>query len=109
MRLLIYSSDNLCAQWVKDTLNEFGRGMHISIALASDPEMLNAKWAYIILLGDVRVPVLPGMPHIHFPLFAGHEEQEAMRRKLWLLYRDTIYDMIGSKCSCGMYDVCHCH
>lgn len=109
MRILVYSSDIACAQWVRDTLNDFGRGMHITIASSAEPEVLNGKWAYIIILGEEKTSIPLIVPYSCLPLFANPNEQEALRRNLWRLYRDTLYEMIGSKCVCGMYDFCHCH
>mgnify|MGYP003293577192 CR=1 FL=1 len=80
MRILVYSSDIACAQWVRDTLNDFGRGMHITIASSAEPEVLNGKWAYIIILGEEKTSIPLTVPYSCLPLFANPNEQEALRR-----------------------------
>ena len=108
MRILVYSSDIASAEWVKDTLNDFGRGMHI-VTSSTSSEVLLDKWAYIIILGDENISISPTIQYSCLPLYTNQDEQQTLRRQLWQLYRDTLQDLIGNRCSCGMYDFCHCH
>ena len=52
MKLLIYTKDTAAAEWVKDTLEEFGRGMHIIVKDNSNNNILNGNFSYIITLGE---------------------------------------------------------
>lgn len=109
MRLLVYSSDVTCAQWVRETLLDFGRGMHIFVSSDTEVGVLEGNWSYIIVLGDIAAEVPQGRACSLFSLPTTTIEQDALRRQLWTLYRDTLYDLIGNKCCCGLYDTCHCH
>ena len=107
MKILIYTKATELGEWSKETLNEFGRGMHIRVS--DKPELAGGNWSFIILLGEERPEGADKKKCLHYPIPQGDDERSEYRRKLWALYRDTLRDMIGSKCSCGLYDVCHCH
>ena len=109
MRILIYTNDNTAGEWIKETLEEFGRGMHIIVRGEDRKDILNSNFSCIITLGDDEKDFPNGKLHFNYPLPTNEEEYASLRHKLWALYRDTLRDMIGSKCSCGLYDVCHCH
>jgi hypothetical protein len=109
MRLLICSFDQSCAEWVRNTLLDFGRGMRITISISSETSILQENWSYIIFLGNIHRDVVVDMPYSRFVIYDSLEDQVLLYRSLWVLYRDTLYDMIGTKCCCGLYDVCHCH
>ena len=109
MRILIYSKEKAAGEWVKETLEEYGRGMHIIVRDDESKQTLNGNFSCIITLGEAGKEVPEGKLHFNFPAPADTEEYASLRRSLWILYRDTLRDMIGSKCSCGLYDVCHCH
>ena len=109
MKLLIYTKETDVAEWIKDTLEEFGRGMHIIVKDNSNKEVLNGNFSYIITLGESEDIVPNNKLHSNFPTPRNDEEKALLRHCLWALYRDTLRDMIGSKCSCGLYEVCHCH
>ena len=109
MKLLIYTNDTAAGMWVKETLEEYGRGMHIIVKDRSNSNILNSHLSYIITLGENEDAMPGNKPHSNYPIPANNEERVALRRSLWVLYRDTLRDMIGSKCSCGLYDICHCH
>lgn len=108
MRILIYTSDITVGEWAKSTLEEFGRGMHITVVPDSKPQVINGNWSYIIIIGaQATITNNKQNSFYHTPL--NEEERIQLRRNLWALYRDTLRDMIGNKCSCGLYDTCHCH
>ena len=109
MRILIYSKEIPVGEWAKETLEEFGRGMHIIVRDEKNPQILNSNFSYIITLGKPDAIIPSGKLHTNFALPANEEEYTTLRRSLWALYRDTLREMIGNKCSCGLYDVCHCH
>lgn len=108
MRILIYTSDIEAGEWAKERLEEFGRGMHITVAGNSAPEILQDNWSYIICIGNSNADI-EGKPHLRYPVPYGDEGHTSLRRELWALYRDTLKEMTGNKCSCGMFDTCHCH
>lgn len=107
MRILIYTTETEVGEWAKETLNEFGRGMHIHVS--DKPEMLEGKWSFVITIGEDCNKATDPQKSACYPVPQGDEERAGIRRKLWALYRDTLRDRIGSKCSCGLFDVCHCH
>lgn len=109
MKLLIYTKDMVAGEWVKNTLEEFGRGMHIIVKENSNINILNKNFSYIITLGENEYIAPNNKQHCNFPVPSNDEEKALLRHNLWVLYRDTLRDMIGSKCSCGLYDICHCH
>lgn len=109
MRILVYTKDITAGEWVKATLREFGRGMHITVADESRHHLLGGKWSYIIAVGTEIDGKVDKGKSTSYPLPIDEGEQAAMRRNLWALYRDTLRDMIGAQCSCGLYDICHCH
>lgn len=109
MKILIYTKDTAAGEWVKDTLEEYGRGMHIFVKENSNKNILNGNFSYIITLGEEEDIVLSNKLHSNFPIPGNDEEKALLRHHLWALFRDTLRDMIGSKCSCGLYDICHCH
>ena len=109
MRILIYSKDKAAGEWIKDTLEEYGRGMHIIVRDEENNRILNGNFSCIITLGEAEKDVPEEKLHFNYPTPGNEEEYASLRRRLWILYRDTLRDMIGSKCSCGLYDVCHCH
>ena len=51
MKLLIYTNDTAAGMWVKETLEEYGRGMHIIVKDRSNSNILNSHLSYIITLG----------------------------------------------------------
>lgn len=108
MRLLIFTSNIAAGEWAKEILEEFGRGMHISVVPDSKPQVLKGNWSYIITLGETTAET-DGKAHTGYPIPMNDDERALLRRSLWALYRDTLRDMIGNKCSCGLYDTCHCH
>lgn len=107
MRILIYTPETEIGEWAKETLNEFGRGMHIHVS--DKPEMLEGKWSFVITIGEDCNKATDPQKDVCYPIPQEDEERTGLRRRLWALYRDTLRDQIGSKCSCGLYDVCHCH
>ena len=109
MKILIYSKDTSAGEWVKETLEEFGRGMHIIVKDETHKNLLNSYFSCIITLGETEGRVPSDKMHFCYPIPHNDEERAKLRRDLWALYRDTLRDMIGSKCSCGLYDICHCH
>lgn len=109
MKLLIYTNDTATGMWIKETLEEYGKGMHILVRDSSNMNILDNHFSYIITLGENKNDVPDNKPHTNYPVPTNDEEKVALRRGLWILYRDTLRDMIGSKCSCGLYDICHCH
>lgn len=109
MRILICATDKECGEWTRDLLLEFGRGMHISVASKDFAQVLSDNWSFIIVLGDSMIGMPNGVPHCFYSLPHNDEDLAELRRNLWILYRDTLRDMIGGKCSCGMFDMCHCH
>ena len=109
MRILIYTKDTTAGDWAKETLEEYGRGMHIIVRDESHKNLLNSHFSCIITLGETEECVPGDKMHYNYPIPQNDEERAKLRRDLWVLYRDTLRDMIGSKCSCGLYDVCHCH
>ena len=109
MRILVYTKDITAGEWVKETLQEFGRGMHITVADESRCDLLGGKWSYIIAGGTEIDGKVDKGKFTSYPLPKDEGEQAAMRRNLWALYRDTLRDMTGAQCSCGLYDICHCH
>lgn len=109
MKIAIYTSDTEIGNWAKETLEEFGRGMHIRVLSCHDKEALSLNWSYIITFGECDADVPSEKQHTRFSIPVNEEERMECRRRLWALYRDTLRDMIGGKCSCGLFDVCHCH
>lgn len=109
MRILIYTKERTAGEWTKETLEEFGRGMNIIIRSNENPKILNGNFSCIITLGEDESNIPDNKLHFNLPIPTNEEEYALLRRNLWALYRDTLRDMIGSKCSCGLYDVCHCH
>lgn len=108
MRILIYTSDIETGEWARETLEEFGRGMHITVADNNSPDLLHRKWSCIISIGNDDATI-EGKLHFRYPAPHGDKERASLRRALWALYRDTLKEMTGARCSCGMYDTCHCH
>ena len=109
MRILIFTKDTSAGEWVKETLEEYGRGMHIIIRDETHKNLLNSHFSCIITLGEPENSVPSDKLLYNYPIPDNDEERAKLRHELWVLYRDTLRDMIGSKCSCGLYDVCHCH
>lgn len=107
MRILIYTSDTQVGEFAKSTLQEFGRGMHITVS--ADSKKVEGHWSYIIAIGEMPTGFNTDTPSITYPLPKEEEEFNILRRRLWALYRDELRDRIGNKCSCGLFDVCHCH
>lgn len=109
MRILVYTNNTTAGEWIKETLEEFGRGMHITTRSEEDKELLKKHFSCIITLGISGKDIPDGKLHFNFPVPTSEENYALLKRNLWALYRDTLRDMIGNKCSCGLYDVCHCH
>ena len=109
MKILIFTNDLQTGYWAKDTLEEFGRGMQISVVSDNSSDILEKNWSHIITFieSDTKIPA--GKRHTNLLPPTDDEERAQCRRELWVLYRDTLRDMIGNKCSCGLYDTCHCH
>ena len=108
MRILINTEKKEIGDWAREQLQEFGRGMHITVIQEADSRQLSGNWSYIITIGNCSVTPPEGKPVVYYPA-TDDEGLAEFRRKLWALYRDNLRDMIGSKCSCGLYDICHCH
>jgi hypothetical protein len=109
MKILVYTNNISAGEWVKETLEEFGRGMHIIVRGEDNEDILKNPFSYVITLGNLDKEIPSEKRHITFPNPVNDEDYALLRRSLWTLYRDTLRDMIGNKCSCGLYDVCHCH
>lgn len=109
MKILVYTPERTIGEWIKKTLEEFGRGMHIIVKDERTDKLSSYNFSCIITLGDSGKNIPYNKLHINYPLPSTEEEKALLRQKLWALYRDTLRDMIGSKCSCGLYDICHCH
>lgn len=109
MRILVYTNNTTAGEWIKETLEEFGRGMHIITKNEEDKDILEKHFSCIITLGDAGKDIPDGKLHFNVPVPINEEDYALLKRNLWALYRDTLRDMIGNKCSCGLYDVCHCH
>jgi hypothetical protein len=109
MRILVDSEKKESGEWAKERLEEFGRGMHITVVQNAGSRQLGGNWSYIIVLGECPGELPAGKPVARYPIPKNEAEEAELKRSLWALYRDELRDMIGSKCSCGLYDVCHCH
>lgn len=109
MKLLIYTDDAQLGEWAKETIEDFGRGIKIIVSHGKDPQILGKPFSYIIIFGEGKEDMPGSKQYSHYPTPADEQEKTTLKRNLWALYRDTLRDMIGDKCSCGLYDICHCH
>lgn len=104
MKTLVYTTaDKALAEQGKTWLEAFGKGLHVTAATLDDWEAIRGEhWSAVLLPGDDALP-----SGLHYKrLFRLPEPDE---RHFFRLYRDELQDMVGARCSCGLFDVCHCH
>ncbi len=80
MRILIYTTETEVGEWAKETLNEFGRGMHIHVS--DKPEMLEGKWSFTIIFGEDCNNATDPQKNACYPVPSDNEERAGLRRKL---------------------------
>lgn len=106
MRIVVYAEKQEAGERIKEMLEEFGHGMHITVSASGNPEVLSRNWSHIIIAGNCKEEVPAGTPVTHCPAL---DDEAELKRTLWALYRDTLRDLTGGECSCGLHDTCHCH
>ncbi|MCF0197184.1 MAG: hypothetical protein HUK03_08175 [Bacteroidaceae bacterium] len=103
MKILIKAQEAQVATWSKEVLESFGKGLHI---YTRDDGF--SYYGCVICIGDTSVYQEPDLfarfaePHVE-------EDWERLRKDLWQFYRDNIQDTFGNRCSCGLFEFCHCH
>ena len=103
MKILIKASDADVAQRIKELLESFGKGMRI---FTKDDGF--SYYGCVLLVGDAKVWNEPELVcHLDNP--TRETDWEQLQKQLWAFYRDNIKDTFGTKCSCGLYDICRCH
>ena len=109
MKILIYGNNEAECLWCKDILETFGRGMHIGIETPKTATGKEKNFSCVITIGDAPAP--PHKAKYNFRCQAPNDDESkaTCKRELWAMFRDTLRDAIGGKCSCGLYDICHCH
>ena len=53
MKILVYTNNISAGEWVKETLEEFGRGMHIIVRGEDNEDILKKPFSYVITLGNL--------------------------------------------------------
>ena len=109
MKILIYGNNEAECLWCKELLETFGKGMHISTETPCTSTGRERHLSCVITVGNTPAP-----PHTAKYKFTCHaptndESKATCKKELWAIFRDTLRDAIGGKCSCGLYDTCHCH
>ena len=103
MKILIKANNPDIAARIKEILEAFGKGMNI---YTRDNGI--SYYPCVILVGDTNVWQEPELLR-KFAEPASNDDWAAIKKELWALYRDHLKDMFGTKCTCGLYDFCHCH
>ena len=103
MKVLIKCDNEAVAAHVKEMLESFGKGMHI---YTHDDGF--SYYKCVICVGDTTVW---NEPELLCQLInpATTDDWAALKSTLWRFYRDHIKDAFGTKCTCGLYEYCHCH
>lgn len=109
MKTLIYAPRNKeIGGRVKDWLDDFGKGLHTYVAWDGESEKIaeGDNWSHVLILGVEKLPesiATQGSSVITLG------DEANIRHQTYVIYRDILSDMVGSRCTCGLYDVCHCH
>ncbi|MCF0198916.1 MAG: hypothetical protein HUK02_06280 [Bacteroidaceae bacterium] len=103
MKILIKADDEAIAQRVKELLESFGHGLHI---YTKDDGI--SYYGCVIGVGDCRVFVKPDL-FVALPVPRSAADWESLQKDLWAFYRDHLKDTVGNRCSCGLFEFCHCH
>ncbi len=117
MKTLIYAPGReKMAKQVKEWLEDFGRGLHVMIASDENEtgSALKQHWSHTLLIGISDLPkgiVSQGTSKIDVEGkdLESEEDFAKMRHEVYVVYRDILSDMVGTRCTCGLYDICHCH
>ena len=103
MKILVTANDNDTAKRAKDMLDSFGKGMHI---FTRDDGF--SYYGCVICIGKVAISQEPELFR-KFDEPVTDEDWERLEKELWTFYRDYIKDSFGTRCSCGLFEFCHCH
>ena len=103
MKILIKAQDETVSMRVKETLESFGKGMHI---FTKDDGF--SYYKCVLCIGKERVWDDPELFR-KFDEPKTEADWEQLNKELWTFYRDNIKEAFGAKCSCGLFEYCHCH
>ena len=103
MNILVTTDDNEIAERIKEILLSFGKGMHIH---RTDYGI--TTYGCAIAIGDAITTTQDDINR-RYSKPATEDDWQQLEKELWHLYRDYLKDMIGGRCSCGMFEFCHCH
>ncbi|MCF0188535.1 MAG: hypothetical protein HUK04_03470 [Bacteroidaceae bacterium] len=103
MKILINARDVATASRVKDLLDSFGRGLHI---FTRDDGI--SYYGCVLCIGDFALFQQPEML-AKFPEPHSDDDWQRLEHDLWTFYRDKLKDEYADRCSCGMFEFCHCH
>ena len=103
MKILIKAKDEELAKKVKLEMESFGKGMHI---FTRDDGF--SYYKCVVSIGKFSVFPEPEL-FAQFTAPKSDEEWEKLKKELWGFYRDNIKEAFGTRCSCGLFEFCHCH
>ena len=103
MKILIKAKEETVANRVKEILESFGKGMYV---YTKDDGF--SYYRCVVRVGDVASFLVPALScRLDEPM--SDEDWQQLEKQLWAFYRDNLKDAFGNRCSCGLFEYCHCH
>jgi hypothetical protein len=117
MKTLIYAPTHPdIAKQAQKWLEMFGKGLHVSAIGTAECQdaILGEHWSHAIIVDASSLPSsvhCKGASHVDTcgRNLADADDFRSLRHDFYVIYRDILQDMVGTRCSCGLYDMCHCH
>ncbi|MCF0202213.1 MAG: hypothetical protein HUK08_02500 [Bacteroidaceae bacterium] len=103
MKILIKANDTSISERAKGLLESFGKGMHI---YTRDDGI--SLYGCVICIGATTDF---SQPELFLTVAEPKTEDDwgDTEKALWNFYRDNLKDVFSGRCSCGLFEYCHCH
>ncbi|MCF0191306.1 MAG: hypothetical protein HUJ96_08605 [Marinilabiliaceae bacterium] len=103
MKILIKAYDSAVAERIKVILASYDKGLRL---FTRDDGI--SYYKCVISIGK-RPTGLEADIQGSFNEPADEGDWKQLESELWAFYRDNLKEAFGGKCSCGLYEFCHCH